>query len=105
MKWTDVNEALPDMKQRVLVVEQKHQGLRPCVYITKRIPHDETDPNCTRWHWANCCKRFRCQILVFATSNTQINAISDETIRVALQGHLAQRTERMYQTNYTIFDK
>lgn len=54
MKWTDVNEALPDMKQRVLVVEQKHQGLRPCVYITKRISHDETDPNCTRWHWANC---------------------------------------------------
>lgn len=71
MKWIDVNEALPDMRQRVLVVEQ-NKGMRPLVYITKRIPHDITASNCTQWHWANCVNdsdiKFWCPLPVIPKS-------------------------------------
>lgn len=56
MKWVNVNDALPPIKKRVLVVAKPHKDVRPGVYISKLIPHDTANPNCTRVHWANFVK-------------------------------------------------
>ncbi len=50
MKWISVNDSLPPLRQRVLVVAEL-PGFRKSVFISKRIPHDTANPDNPRWHW------------------------------------------------------
>lgn len=48
--WISVDERLPELNERVLTV---HCGVkRISIYIMKRIPHDSSNPNNTKWHWS-----------------------------------------------------
>lgn len=48
--WISVDERLPELNERVLTV---HRGVkRISIYIMKRIPHDSSNPNNTKWHWS-----------------------------------------------------
>lgn len=49
-QWISVDEALPELMQRVLVA---HHGInRISVCIMKRIPHDISNPDNPNWHWS-----------------------------------------------------
>lgn len=49
-EWISVEEALPELKERVLVA---HRGItRISICIMKRIPHDSSNPNNPEWHWS-----------------------------------------------------
>ena len=48
--WISVEEALPELKERVLVA---YYGItRISICIMKRIPHDSSNPNNPEWHWS-----------------------------------------------------
>lgn len=49
-QWISVEEALPELMERVLVA---HRGInRISICIMKRIPHDSSNPNNPEWHWS-----------------------------------------------------
>ena len=49
-QWINVDEALPELMERVLVA---HRGInRISICIMKRIPHDSSNPNNPKWHWS-----------------------------------------------------
>ena len=49
-QWISVDEALPELMERVLVA---HRGInRISICIMKRIPHDSSNPNNPKWHWS-----------------------------------------------------
>lgn len=48
--WISVEDSLPEMQQRVLVIHKLPKRLN--VYIMKRIPHDTSNPNNGKWHWS-----------------------------------------------------
>ena len=49
-QWISVDEALPELMERVLVVYRLMGRISIC--IMKRIPHDSADPNNDKWHWS-----------------------------------------------------
>lgn len=49
-QWVSVDERLPELKERVLVVERGLGRLRVC--IMRRIPHDSSNPGNLEWHWS-----------------------------------------------------
>lgn len=49
-QWISVEEALPELMERVLVAYRLTGRISIC--IMKRIPHDSSDPNNGKWHWS-----------------------------------------------------
>lgn len=49
-QFISVDEALPELMERVLVVYRLMGRISIC--IMKRIPHDSADPNNDKWHWS-----------------------------------------------------
>lgn len=49
-QWISVEEALPELMERVLVAYRLMNKISVC--IMKRIPHDSADPNNGKWHWS-----------------------------------------------------
>ena len=49
-QWISVEEALPQLMERVLVAYRMMDRISIC--IMKRIPHDSTDHNNGKWHWS-----------------------------------------------------
>lgn len=49
-QWISVDERLPKLNERVLVVHRFVNKTSIC--IMKRIPHDSSNPNNTKWHWS-----------------------------------------------------
>ena len=49
-QWISVDEALPELIERVLVAYRLMDRISIC--IMKRIPHDSTNPNNSKWHWS-----------------------------------------------------
>ena len=49
-QWISVDEALPELMERVLVAHRLMNRISIC--IMKRIPHDTADPNNGKWHWS-----------------------------------------------------
>ena len=49
-RWISVDEALPELMERVLVAYRLIDRISIC--IMKRIPHDSADPNNGKWHWS-----------------------------------------------------
>ena len=49
-QWISVDEALPELMERVLVAYRLMGRISIC--IMKRIPHDSADPNNDKWHWS-----------------------------------------------------
>ena len=49
-QWISVDEALPELMERVLVAYRLIGRISIC--IMKRIPHDSSDPNNGKWHWS-----------------------------------------------------
>lgn len=49
-QWISVDEALPELMERVLVAYRLIDRISIC--IMKRIPHDSADPNNGKWHWS-----------------------------------------------------
>lgn len=49
-QWISVDEALPELMERVLVAYRLIVRISIC--IMKRIPHDSSDPNNGKWHWS-----------------------------------------------------
>ena len=49
-QWISVDEALPELMERVLVAYRLMDRISIC--IMKRIPHDSTNPNNSKWHWS-----------------------------------------------------
>ena len=49
-QWISVDEALPELYERVLVVHRSVNKKSVC--IMKRIPHDLSNPDNPKWHWS-----------------------------------------------------
>lgn len=49
-QWISVDEAFPELMERVLVAYRLMDRISIC--IMKRIPHDSSDPNNGKWHWS-----------------------------------------------------
>ena len=49
-QWIRVEEALPELMERVLVAYRLMDRISIC--IMKRIPHDTADPDNGKWHWS-----------------------------------------------------
>ena len=49
-QFISVEEALPELMERVLVVYRLMNRISIC--IMKRIPHDSADPDNGKWHWS-----------------------------------------------------
>ena len=49
-QWISVEEALPELMERVLVAYRLMNRISIC--IMKRIPHDSADPDNGKWHWS-----------------------------------------------------
>ena len=49
-QWISVDEALPELMERVLVAYRLMDRISIC--IMKRIPHDSANPNNGKWHWS-----------------------------------------------------
>lgn len=49
-QWISVEEALPELMERVLVAYRLMDRISIC--IMKRIPHDSADPDNGKWHWS-----------------------------------------------------
>lgn len=49
-QWISVEEALPELMERVLVAYRLMNKISIC--IMKRIPHDSADSNNGKWHWS-----------------------------------------------------
>lgn len=48
--WISVDERLPELDERVLVVQRGINRISIC--IMKRIPHDSSNPDNKKWHWS-----------------------------------------------------
>ena len=49
-QWISVKKALPELMERVLVTHRLMNRISIC--IMKRIPHDSSNPDNTKWHWS-----------------------------------------------------
>lgn len=49
-QWISVEEALPELMERVLVAYRLMN--RTSICIMRRIPHDTADPDNGKWHWS-----------------------------------------------------
>lgn len=48
--WINVNEKLPELRERVLVAYWSIGKISIC--IMKRLPHDTANPNNPKWYWS-----------------------------------------------------
>ena len=49
-QWISVDEALPELYERVLVIHRLANKKSVC--IMKRIPHDHLNPDNPKWYWS-----------------------------------------------------
>ena len=52
-QWLNVDDELPEMRQRVLICLKERNATRTSIVISKRIPFASDNPDNPRWEWSN----------------------------------------------------